>query len=83
MKFECQSNLKKLQIVPNEFLRIIGQYRRFASVSKMQQELGTEYLKDYIHKITVRVKFVCQKYCIRVKSIKHKRVMHLVQTSFL
>lgn len=82
-----QTNINKLQIVQNKFLRIIGQYRRFSLISQMHKDLKVEYIKDYIHKLTVN-------YFNRIKShpnalvrnilydtkekYKHKRVMHVI-----
>ena len=45
------SNLKKLQIIQNKFLRIIGNYRRFTQIETMHRELNIEPIKDYIKTI--------------------------------
>ena len=83
----CQTDINKLQIVQNKFLRIIGNYRKFTLISIMHDNLHIEYVKDY-------KKTLSRNYFVRVethgnalvrnisydkgKSYRHERVMHII-----
>ena len=86
--FTCDSNISKLQVVQNKFLRIIGNCRKFTQISIVHKELNIEYVKSYIKKLS-------QSYFWRAKNhknslvrsiiydktsavLKHKRIMHIV-----
>ena len=83
----CQSNLHKLQIVQNKFLRIIGNYRMFSLVSKKHKDLNVEYVDEYIRKLSrnyfhriemhrnVLVKNI---FYDKSKKYVHKRIMQIV-----
>ena len=66
-----QSNMNKLQIVQNKFLRIIGKYREFSLISQMHQDLNIEYVKEYIHRLTV-------KYFERIKTHPNPLVKNII-----
>ena len=44
----CKSNFRKLQVIQNKFLRIIGNYRKFTPINCMHEELRIEYIENYI-----------------------------------
>lgn len=83
----CQSNLNKLQIAQNKFLRIIGNYRKFSLVSTMHNELNIEYINEYIHvlssnyfrRIEMHQNALVRNICYdKSKKYRHKRIMHIV-----
>ena len=48
----CESKYYNLQIIQNKFLRMIGNYPRYKFLIDMHNELGIEYIKNYIIKLT-------------------------------
>lgn len=83
----CQSNINKLQITQNKFLRIIGKFRKFTPIFQIHQSLNIEYLQEYLVTLTKnyfnRVEShpsVLVRNILYDKSInfKHKRIMHLI-----
>lgn len=65
------SNLKKIQIIQNKFLRIIGNYRRFTQIETMHRELKIEPIKDYM-------KTIVKNYFERVNSHRNKLVRNII-----
>ena len=50
--FTCDSNIKKLQIVQNKCLRIIGNYPRYTPCYIMHEQLNIEYIYNFIRNIS-------------------------------
>lgn len=88
----CAANYKKLQVVQNKCLRVIGNFSRSTSINVIHEKLNVEYIKDFIICLT-------QKFCAKtensqdifVRSItnysrdslaykryKHKRLKHIL-----
>ena len=83
----CQSNINKLQITQNKFLRIIGKFRKFTPIFRIHQSLNIEYLQEYLVTLTKNYfnridshPSVLVKNILYDKSInyKHKRIMHSI-----
>lgn len=47
----CETNLKKLQILQNIGLRIVGNYPRYTKINDIHKNLKFEYLKTHIDKL--------------------------------
>lgn len=81
----CKSNVNKLQITQNKFLRLVGNYRKWSMISVIHSELNIEYIQDFIQKMTVKYfdridnhvnnLILDIKYDTSIK-YKHKRIMH-------
>jgi hypothetical protein len=46
----CQSNLNKLQVTQNKFLRIIGNFRKFTPISVIHEETKMEYIYECMNR---------------------------------
>lgn len=84
----CRSNIDKLQVVQNTFLRIIGNHRKFTLISLMHEISNIEYISDCIHKYTANYfNKISSHPNVLVRNIlydtnvryKHKRIMHILQ----
>ena len=86
-----QTNVNKLQVVQNKFLRIIGDYRRFSLISQIHKDLNIDYVKDsilrqsvnYFDRIKTHPNILVKNiiYDINLK-YKHERIMHSVKFFF-
>ena len=81
----CKTNINKLQVTQNKFLRIIGNFRRFNEISFIHRKLDIEYVNEYILKLSRNYfNSIPSHRNPLVKSImynsnmsfKHKRIMH-------
>ena len=81
----CQSNLHKLQIQQNKFLRLAGNYRRYTEINKMHRDLNIETVFDYIKNVMIKYfdkiaghenPFMRN---LKVSSGRHKNVKHILK----
>lgn len=84
----CQSNIKKLQIVQNKFLRIIGNFTRFTPVFQIHEDLNKDRIDVIIYKISESFFRKIEKYSNPLVNqisydrnirYKHKRLMHIIK----
>ena len=83
----CQSNLNKLKITQNKFLRIIGNFRKFTLINQMRESLNVEFVAEHILKLTKNYFNRIERHPSSLvkdiiydknKQYKHKRIMHLI-----
>lgn len=85
--FTCESNVNKIQVTQNKFLRIIGNYRKFTQISTIHDELKVVYVKARIKKLTenyfTRIvnhnnKLVKNIVYDKTAVFRHTRIMHII-----